>query len=556
MEEKKKISISLTTLVFIIIIVALLCVALTYLLVSGKLSKIPSKEQQDTQQVAQTKIIKVNNDTITENPIKSGCVSNFDLSFLKMENKNENVIYSPLSIKYALKMLEEGSNGETKSQISSLIGKYNLTTYTSNANMALANSLFVRDTYRSNIKDSYINTLKTKYNAEVKYDSFKSVDNINSWINNNTLGLIDNMLDDIDEDQTFYLINALGIDMDWNEVFLVKDGHFKSWNYPHEKYEDVTGPMNVSSRVFNNSKTVSGMSFKADVNNYDIINELGEDNIRKIVGDEYRKWAKSLAPERWPYEDDLSDENIEKHLKIFLDGGQNEYGYIEEGYIAELSKNYGQVNSTTDFSAYVDNNVKVFAKDLKKYNGTTLQYIGIMPIDEDLSTFVKNIDETKINQIINSLKELKSENYKEGVITRFVGYVPKFNFEYDLDLKNSLKALGIKDVFDSSKADLSNITDIKGTYIDSALHKANIEFTQDGIKASAATIIGGLGAGGDYFDYIFDVPIEEIDLTFDKPYMFIIRDKKTGETWFTGTVYNPLDWNEEPDRLKGENGKA
>ena len=56
---------------------------------------------------------------------------------------------------------------------------------------------------------------------------------------------------------------------------------------------------------------------------------------------------------------------------------------------------------------------------------------------------------------------------------------------------------------------------------------------------------GGLGAGG--FDYSFDVPIEEIDLTFDKPYMFIIRDKNSGEVWFTGTVYEPLEWTKDPD---------
>ena len=83
-------------------------------------------------------------------------------------------------------------------------------------------------------------------------------------------------------------------------------------------------------------------------------------------------------------------------------------------------------------------------------------------------------------------------------------------------------------------------------YINDAKHKANIEFTQDGIKASAASIMSGAGAGG-AFDYLYDVPVEEIDLTFDKPYMFIIRDKKSGEVWFSGTVYNPLDWTQDPD---------
>mgnify|MGYP003456866542 CR=1 FL=1 len=48
-----------------------------------------------------------------------------DLLFLKMENKKENKIYSPLSIKYALSMLKEGTNGESQKQIINYIHKLN-----------------------------------------------------------------------------------------------------------------------------------------------------------------------------------------------------------------------------------------------------------------------------------------------------------------------------------------------------------------------------------------------------------------------------------------------
>ena len=106
--------------------------------------------------------------------------------------------------------------------------------------------------------------------------------------------------------------------------------------------------------------------------------------------------------------------------------------------------------------------------------------------------------------------------------------------------------MGVKDVFDSEKASLKGITDDEGAYIAKAVHKANIEFTQDGIKASAATMGGGAGAGS-MFDYIYDVPVEKITLDFTKPYMFIIRDKATGEVWFAGTVYKPLSLEDEPE---------
>lgn len=81
-----------------------------------------------------------------------------------------------------------------------------------------------------------------------------------------------------------------------------------------------------------------------------------------------------------------------------------------------------------------------------------------------------------------------------------------------------------------------------------AKHKANIEFTQDGIKAAAATEAGGAGAGSS-FDYFFEVPTITIDLTFDKPYMFLIRDKQSSEVWFMGNVYNPLLFSEDTQKF-------
>ena len=87
---------------------------------------------------------------------------------------------------------------------------------------------------------------------------------------------------------------------------------------------------------------------------------------------------------------------------------------------------------------------------------------------------------------------------------------------------------------------VSSETDPEKPYINVAIHKADIDFSNDGIKAAAVSAVGGAGAAGpEYFDYSWDVPVEEIDLTFDKPFLFLIRDKLTGEVWFTGTVYNP-----------------
>lgn len=549
MKEKK----NLITFVLILIIIALLiCVIIFNFIKNAQVNNEISTSDTTTN------TSNINNKENENIEIKNSELSNFDLSFLKMENQKENKVYSPLSIKYALKMLEEGANGETKSQISKLIGEYNLTTYESNENFSLANALFVRDSFKNQIKESYINTLKSKYNAEIKFDLFENSTNINNWINEKTYKIIPNIItDDVVGELDFALINALAIDMEWEEKFIM--GRLISTEFLHEKrslsadleWEEITKRNinvydidNVSSNTFKNGDNeieVSGMCIYATINNYDILNELGEDNIKKIVADEYRKFAKNEPYDTehaygdFPLSEDTSDAGIEKDLNEFL-----------PNYISELNSNYHKSGSSTDFSVYTDEDVKIFAKDLKEYDNTTLQYVGIMPISTDLDKFITDLDGDTVNNYISNLKDISYENFKEGVVTRIFGYIPKFKFEYDLNLMEDLKSCNITNVFDSKKSDLSNM--INGdAYISTALHKANIEFTQDGIKAAAATFLGGAGAGSP-FDYQFDVPVEEIDITFDKPYMFLIRDKETGEIWFTGTVYEPLLWEEEPEK--------
>lgn len=85
-----------------------------------------------------------------------------------------------------------------------------------------------------------------------------------------------------------------------------------------------------------------------------------------------------------------------------------------------------------------------------------------------------------------------------------------FKFDYTLNLKEDLQSLGIKDVFNEKKANLSKLTKEKGIFIDNIAHKANIEFSNDGIKAGAVTEVGPAGATSCEFRYDFPVPIKRL----------------------------------------------
>ena len=257
------------------------------------------------------------------------------------------------------------------------------------------------------------------------------------------------------------------------------------------------------------------------INRYDILKELGEEKIRSQVIEDYNIW---------------------KSKNSFCNTKNHQFNI--DNYIKELDDNYNKISSSTDFLFYVDKDVKVFSKDLNKYGDVELQYIGIMPQKKELKEYIERIKFNDINNYLNNLKSIKTDNFEYGYVTRVTGSIPLFEFDYTLSFIKDLKTLGIKDVFDKGKANLSNIT-TKKSYVSDAGHKANISFSNKGIKAAAVTYFGIKETSvleECNYDYLFDVKIKEIDLTFNKPYLFILRDKNSKELWFVGAVYKPKEY--------------
>lgn len=498
-----------TFLIILAVVVVLACAFAVWYFVFRDTKKDTKKPE-----VIDTPVEKLEGDfRITGNGLEA-----FDLAFLQLNNDEKNTVYSPLSIKYALFMLADGANGDTKKEITDIIGDYKPVAYVNSANMSLANAMFVRDSFKNNVKEDYLTTIKTKYNAEVIFDPFKDATNINNWISDKTFKLLENVMDDNTvQDLDFALINALAIDMEWNKLlsnqFLV--------HFPHEEYNQYTSDVRLGSYdsvTFEDGKKYAAIKVAATINNYDIVKELGEDTIRKEVGDAFDKYYADPA-NSWDTQPDKEE-------------------YLNQ-YIEDINANYGYAESSTDFMVYQDETVTAFAKDLKEYNGTQLEYVAIVPNEMALKDYIKNVKTSDVANVIENLKEIKSANFEQGYVTKIEGNIPMFKYEYSLPLLENLKALGISKVF-GQDADLSNIAN--NAYVPVAIHKANIEFSNEGIKASAASVVGGAGAAGGGFDYIYDVPVKEIKLDFNKPYLYLIRDKKTGEVWFTGKVYTPCEY--------------
>lgn len=468
-------------------------------------------------------------------------LEDFDLKFLKSEANEKNMVYSPLSIKYALAMLSDGTKGDSKIQIDSLIGDYKTKKYTNSSNMSFVNSMFIRDTFSDEINESYITNLKDKYNAEIIYDKLENPDTINYWVKDKTFGMIDKLYDDVSEGQ-FYLANALAINMKWNKLIqAINETYEDNYNikYAHENYSTsiklITSDDDYNTVKFNNSMNSKAVEIGASINKYDIVKTLGEDNIRKTITEEYEKWLKT---------GECSGENP--------DWREKDVNKFVNKFIEELDSNYKKIESSTDFRFYDDENVKSFSKELKEYDGITLEYVGIMPKKETLSEYINKVTAKSLNEIISKQKTIELDNFEEGKVTKITGGIPLFKYDYELNLEDDLKALGVTDIFNAKKVNLSGMTKDKKITIGDVKHKTNIEFSNEGIKAAAVTAGGGFGDGFCAFEHLYEVPIVEIDLTFDNPYLYIIRDKKTGEVWFMGTVYNPIENNNNYAKIINE----
>jgi len=107
--------------------------------------------------------------------------------------------------------------------------------------------------------------------------------------------------------------------------------------------------------------------------------------------------------------------------------------------------------------------------------------------------------------------------------------MPKFEFEFEQELKAALMALGMVDAFGGA-ADLSGINGVGGLEVAAVLHKAFVAVNEKGTEAAAATAV-----------VIRETSAPAVDqyVTLDRPFIFAIRDNATGSLLFVGRVLDP-----------------
>nr|XP_048299682.1 serpin B12 isoform X2 [Myodes glareolus] len=210
------------------------------------------------------------------------------------------------------------------------------------------------------------------------------------------------------------------------------------------------------------------------------------------------KWEKEFDCENTVDAPFSLSENEKKTVKMMNQKGKFRIGFIEElqAQILEMKYTMGKLSMLVLLPSCSEDNVK------------SLQEL-----------------ENKINH-----EKIMSWSSSENMPEKSVAIsFPQFIMEDSYDLNSVLQDMGIKDIFDESKADLSGISKSPNLYLSRIIHKSFVEVDEMGTEAAAAS--GAVAAEKALPSWV--------EFNANHPFLFFIRHNPTHTILFCGRVYSP-----------------
>jgi serine protease inhibitor len=157
------------------------------------------------------------------------------------------------------------------------------------------------------------------------------------------------------------------------------------------------------------------------------------------------------------------------------------------------------------------------------YKGDGLSMIVLLPRQTNgCGTLESALSPALLSKVLSGMKSQEVEIY-----------LPRFKLESDLGLAKTLVEMGMPDAF-SAKADFSGIDGTRSLYISAVFHKAWGEVNEEGTEAAAATAV----VMAKSMAMRKPGPPRPV-FRADHPFVFLIRDTKSGTVLFLGRLANP-----------------
>ena len=190
---------------------------------------------------------------------------------------------------------------------------------------------------------------------------------------------------------------------------------------------------------------------------------------------------------------------------------------------------------TTDMDFFVSESEKQKVKMMtqkRKYNFTKDEKLGVnvveLPYKNEEFSMLLFVPTEKFG--LGALEKSLTPDIFESITsqmfeTEVILGLPRMKFEYEVDLVSHLQQLGISDLFEAGKADLTGLSNSGNLHVSGAFHKAVIEVNEEGSEAAAAT-------GMLVMMSLLPLPPEQV--ICDHPFMFVIRHIPTSAILFVG----------------------
>ncbi len=160
---------------------------------------------------------------------------------------------------------------------------------------------------------------------------------------------------------------------------------------------------------------------------------------------------------------------------------------------------------------------------IKAYKDGNYAFAALLPNEGvDIYDYVKSLTS---EELLGILDEPEEADVSVGI--------PKFTFDYELSLVETLKNLGMETAFEGDVADFSSMahSTMGNICIGDVFHKTHIAVDEAGTKAAAVTAV---------------IMVEECAIEYqgysvilDRPFVFMILDQNTNLPIFMGIVLNP-----------------
>lgn len=222
--------------------------------------------------------------------------------------------------------------------------------------------------------------------------------------------------------------------------------------------------------------------------------------------------------------DKIGEDAVMYLVNALVFDGKWEHVYNKENLENELFTAYSgkkkkvKMMYSKEYRYISDKNTSGF---MKYYEGGKYAFVALLPDkNTDIKKYIKALNAKKVKKLL-AKAEMKTVH----------AVLPAFEYDYKVELKDVFKSMGMKDAFDSSKADFTGIGKMRNgfnIFINRILHKTHIAVDELGTKAGAVTIVEMNKES---------MIIEDIkNVRLDRPFVYMIVDTKTNSPVFIGNV--------------------